>query len=83
LNKQNKAADATSGWNDQYEGPPVSNYHVRYRHNINRRNYKYVDSISTIQYNGATGYCNFLFVDGHAASLAPGELKLKNIATWY
>jgi prepilin-type N-terminal cleavage/methylation domain-containing protein/prepilin-type processing-associated H-X9-DG protein len=78
--KMNKPADSLSGWNNQRES---GNYHVRYRHQMKDDNLRYTDGVTTINYTGRTGVCNFLFLDGHAVSMRPGELKIKNIATWY
>ncbi|CAN5588830.1 hypothetical protein BH10PLA1_BH10PLA1_08600 [soil metagenome] len=75
-----KPADILNGWFNQTD---TGNYHMRYRHFINRVSPVYSDGVSTINYAGPVGYLNVLFVDGHVASVAPGELKCRNIATWY
>jgi len=80
LAKMKKPVDSLSGWSSQTD---TGNYHVRYRHGKLLSNPKYTDGVTTINYTGATGSANFLFLDGHAQTVLPGELKFRNVATWY
>ena len=80
MTNQKKPVDKINGWNNQTD---TGNYHVRYRHGELVKNPTYTDGTNTVTYTGMTGSANFLFLDGHADTFRYGEVKCKNIATWY